>query len=77
MSIFPSAHEKPVFVVGSLSLGLYWILKINDRKYGSQNKNGFGEDTLRVVRIHGAVGSGCPSSRRKRRQLEGALPVKL
>ena len=48
---FPSAHEKPVFVVGSLSLGLCQVLKINDRNYGSQNNNDLGEETFRVVRI--------------------------
>ena len=52
MPIFPSAYEKPFFVVGSLSLGLCQILEINDRNYGSQNKNDLGEETSRVVRIH-------------------------
>ena len=74
---FPSAHEKLGFVVGSLYLGLCRVLKIDDRKHGSQNKNDLGKVTSRVVRIHRAVGSGCPFSRRKTRELEGALPVKF
>ena len=51
MTFFPSAQEKPVFVVVSLSLDLCQILKINDRKYGSQNKKDLGEDTSRVVSV--------------------------
>ena len=39
----PSAHGKPIFVVGSLSLGLCKVLKINDRNYGSQENNDFGD----------------------------------
>ena len=50
--ISPSAHEKPVFVVGYLSLGLCHVLKINYRNYGSQTKKNLGEDTSRVVRVH-------------------------
>ena len=60
-----SAHEKPVFVVSSLSLGLCHVLEINDRNYGRQNThyNGIenrqgelGEHTLRVVRIKPKIG---------------------
>ena len=52
MPILPSAHEKPFFVVGIFSLGLCQVLEINDRNYGSQNKNDLREDTFRVARIH-------------------------
>ena len=52
MPIMPSAHEKPFFVVGILSLGLCQVLEIDDRNAGSQNKSDLGEDTSRVVRIH-------------------------
>ena len=56
MPFSPSAHEKPFFVVGFLSLGLCHVLRINDRNYGSQNKKYLGEDTSLVVRIHRSRG---------------------
>ena len=52
MPIFPSANEKPVFVVGSESLVPCKILGINDRNCGIQNKNDLGEESSSVVRIH-------------------------
>ena len=46
-ALFPIAHEKPVFVVGSWSLGPRHVLEINERNCGSENKKDLGEDTSR------------------------------
>ena len=45
-ALFPIAHEKPVFVVGSWSLGPRHVLEINERNCGSENKKDLGEDTF-------------------------------
>ena len=46
-ALFPIAHEKPFFVVGSWSLGPRHVLEINERNCGSENKKDLGEDTSR------------------------------
>ena len=56
-----SGHEKPVFVVGSLVLGLCRVLKINDRNYGNQNKKDLGEQVKErrgVIRRYFCWGRG-------------------
>ena len=46
-ALFPLAHEKPVFVVGSLSLGPRHVFDINERNCGSENKKDLGKGTFR------------------------------
>ena len=46
-AIFLSAHGKPVFVVGSKSLGPRHVLEINERSCGSAPKKDLGEETSR------------------------------
>ena len=47
-ALFPIAHEKTVFVVGSFGRwARAMFLEINERNCGSENKKDLGEDTSR------------------------------
>ena len=56
-ALFPIAHEKPVLINGSWSLGPRHVLEISERNCGSENKKDLGENTSREKITEGR-GSG-------------------